>query len=80
MPTVAESIDVDPKTSVAGVDREFDAELIEQVPDTSIEWSSLDGTSHNGWVRSDLKRFKDGIEHQGHPDGGWRGTIVKGEA
>jgi uncharacterized membrane protein len=31
-------------------------------------------------VQSDLKRFKDYIEAQGHPDGAWRGTVVDGEA
>jgi uncharacterized membrane protein len=106
------------KTSIGGVTREFDAEIIEQVPDNSVVWSSLDGKSHSGWVRfepldaahsrvtveltwetenlterigaavgaddrqvrSDLKRFKDYIEQQGHPDGAWRGTVVNGEA
>ena len=106
------------KTKVGGVEREFDAEIVEQIPDTAIAWSSLDGKSHSGrvsfetkdtthcrvtvnldWeaenftekvgaavgaddrqVRSDLKRFKEYIENQGHPDGGWRGTVVDGEA
>jgi uncharacterized membrane protein len=106
------------KTSVGGVTREFDAEIVEQVPDTFIAWASLDGQTHNGrvrfqpqdlarcrvtvdldWdaenltekvgaavgaddrqVRSDLKRFKEYIEAQGHPDGAWRGTVVNGEA
>lgn len=106
------------RTSVGGVTREFDAEIIEQVPDTSIAWGSLDGKAHQGWVRfqpidathcrvivelswpaeniteklgaavgaddrqvrSDLKRFKEYIETQGHPDGAWRGAVVNGEA
>jgi uncharacterized membrane protein len=106
------------KTKVGGVEREFDAEILEQIPDTAIAWGSLDGKSHAGrvsfepkdvthcrvtvnleWeaenltekvgaavgaddrqVRSDLKRFKEYIEGQGHPDGAWRGTVVDGEA
>jgi uncharacterized membrane protein len=105
------------RTSIAGVTREFDAEIIEQVPDHLIAWASLEGKNHSGrvrfesvdptrcrvnvtfeWdaetvterlgaavgiddrrVRSDLKRFKEYIEGQGHPDGGWRGTVVNGE-
>jgi uncharacterized membrane protein len=106
------------KTSIAGVEREFDTEIIEQIPDTLIAWGSLDGKTHKGrvtfqprgaascivsvdldWeaenlvekagaaigaddrqVRSDLKRFKEYIEQEGHPDGAWRGTVINGEA
>ena len=37
-------------TSVGGVDREFDAEIIEQEPDQVVAWRSVDGTSHAGHV------------------------------
>jgi uncharacterized membrane protein len=36
--------------SIAGVKREFDAEITEQEPDQRIAWRSVDGTSHAGVV------------------------------
>jgi uncharacterized membrane protein len=101
------------RTTIGGVAREFDTEIVEQIPDTRIAWRSTDGTSHAGsvsfqslgeresrvtveleWtpanltekvgaaagiddrqVGSDLKRFKQYIEEQGHPDGAWRGSV-----
>lgn len=39
------------KTTIGGVTREFDAEIIEQIPDTSVVWGNLDGTSHQGSVQ-----------------------------
>jgi uncharacterized membrane protein len=38
------------KTSVGGVHREFDAEIVEQRPDEVIAWRSVDGTTHAGLV------------------------------
>jgi len=37
-------------TSIAGVTREFDTEIVEQIPDQRIAWQSVDGTSHRGVV------------------------------
>ncbi|WP_298331998.1 SRPBCC family protein [Haloactinopolyspora sp.] len=37
-------------TDIAGVTREFDAEITEQHPDERIAWTSTDGTSHAGVV------------------------------
>ena len=36
--------------SLAGVKREFDAEITEQEPDQRIAWRSVDGTGHAGVV------------------------------
>jgi uncharacterized membrane protein len=38
------------KISIAGVKREFDAEITEQHPDERIAWKSVDGTEHAGVV------------------------------
>jgi uncharacterized membrane protein len=38
------------KVSIAGIDREFDAEITEQHPDERIAWRSTDGESHAGVV------------------------------
>lgn len=38
------------KTSVGGVDREFDAEITEQHPDERIAWRAIDGKTHAGVV------------------------------
>lgn len=38
------------KVSIAGVKREFDAEITEQIPDTRIAWTSTGGESHAGVV------------------------------
>lgn len=35
---------------VAGVEREFDAEITEQTPDQRIAWKSIGGTTHAGVV------------------------------
>jgi uncharacterized membrane protein len=40
-------------TSIAGVEREFDTEIVDQVPDQRIAWQSVDGTSHRGVVSFD---------------------------
>jgi uncharacterized membrane protein len=38
------------KTSIGGVDREFDAEIVEQHPDERVAWRSTDGKTHAGVV------------------------------
>lgn len=38
------------RVKIAGVEREFDAEITEQIPDTRIAWQSVDGTTHAGVV------------------------------
>ncbi len=38
------------KTKIAGVEREFDAEISEQHPDHRIAWHSVEGTRHAGVV------------------------------
>ncbi|MFC0682208.1 SRPBCC family protein [Lysobacter korlensis] len=38
------------EVSIAGIDREFDAEITEQHPDERIAWRSVDGESHAGVV------------------------------
>lgn len=38
------------KTKIGGVEREFDAEIIEQHPDERVAWKSTDGTTHAGVV------------------------------
>ena len=40
-------------TSVAGVEREFDTEIVDQVPDQRIAWQSVDGVNHRGVVTFD---------------------------
>jgi len=37
-------------TKVAGVEREFDAEITEQHPDERVAWNSVDGKDHAGVV------------------------------
>jgi uncharacterized membrane protein len=38
------------KVSIAGVEREFDAEIVEQHPDERIAWNSVGGAEHAGVV------------------------------
>lgn len=38
------------KTKIAGVEREFDAEITEQHPDERVAWKSVDGKTHAGVV------------------------------
>lgn len=37
-------------TKIGGVDREFDTEIVEQLPDERVAWKSTDGTTHAGVV------------------------------
>jgi uncharacterized membrane protein len=47
------------EVSIAGVDREFDAEITEQHPDERIAWRSTDGESHAGVVT--FHRLEDAV-------------------
>lgn len=38
------------KVKIGGVEREFDAEIVEQHPDERVAWHSTDGTTHAGVV------------------------------
>ena len=38
------------KAEIAGVTREWDAEIVDQTPDQQITWHSLDGTDNEGTV------------------------------
>ncbi|WP_131741790.1 SRPBCC family protein [Actinomadura roseirufa] len=38
------------RTKVAGVTREFDAEITEQLPDERVAWKSVEGPTHAGVV------------------------------
>lgn len=37
-------------TKVAGVRREFDAQIVDQVPDQQVSWRVVDGPKHDGTV------------------------------
>ena len=39
------------RANIAGAEREWHAEITEQVPDELIAWASIDGKSHSGSVR-----------------------------
>ncbi|HEY0542475.1 MAG TPA: SRPBCC family protein [Actinoallomurus sp.] len=105
------------RVTMAGVTREFDAQITEQIPDERVAWHSVDGPDHAGVVtfhrtgedttrvttqmdvdpegfvenvadksgllkrraKSDLKRFKDFIEHRGRETGSWRGNVDRPE-
>ncbi|GCD22101.1 SRPBCC family protein [Cellulomonas algicola] len=38
------------RTSIGGVEREFDAQIIDQHPDQRVAWRSVDGPAHEGVV------------------------------
>ncbi|WP_136520084.1 MULTISPECIES: SRPBCC family protein [Cellulomonas] len=38
------------KTKIGGVEREFDAQIVEQEPDQVVAWRSVDGTAHAGHI------------------------------
>ena len=38
------------RTSVGGVEREFDAAITEQIPEERVAWHSVDGKTHGGVV------------------------------
>jgi uncharacterized membrane protein len=78
-------------TNIAGVRREFDTEITEQIPDERIAWKSIDGPEHSGVVtfhRLDDNRCKVMLQmtHEPHgvaeTAGEWLGIVgrrVKGD-
>jgi len=59
------------KIKVAGVEREFDAEVTEQHPEERVAWKSTDGTSHAGVVtfhKLDQNRTKVTVQLDWDPD------------
>jgi uncharacterized membrane protein len=60
------------EVSIAGVDREFDAEIVEQHPDERIAWNSVGGESHAGVVtfhRIDDDRTRVALQLEWEPEG-----------
>jgi len=60
------------RTRVAGVEREFDAEITEQRPDERIAWNAVDGTENAGVVtfhRLDENRTKVMLQLDVEPEG-----------
>ena len=60
------------KTKIAGVEREFDAEITEQQPDHRIAWRASDGTQHAGVVtfhRLDDARTRVMVQLDTEPEG-----------
>ena len=60
------------KISIAGVEREFDAEITEQHPDERVAWKSTDGTTHAGVVtfhKIDTNRTKVTVQLEWAPEG-----------
>ena len=59
-------------TNIAGVKREFDAEITEQTPDQRIAWKSTDGPTHAGVVtfhRLDEGQTKVMLQMEMRPEG-----------
>jgi uncharacterized membrane protein len=59
------------EVSVGGVDREFDAEIVEQHPDERVAWRSTDGTTHAGVVtfhRLDADRTRVAVQIDWEPE------------
>jgi uncharacterized membrane protein len=60
------------KTKIAGVEREFDAEITEQHPDHRVAWRSTSGTEHAGVVtfhRLDDNTTRVMVQLDTEPDG-----------
>lgn len=60
------------KTKIAGVEREFDAEITEQTPDQRIAWKSIGGTTQAGVVtfhRLDEGQTKVMLQMEIEPEG-----------
>ncbi|MFI9389881.1 SRPBCC family protein [Streptomyces bauhiniae] len=47
------------KTKIAGVEREFDAEIVEQIPDERVAWASISGDARQAGVVT-FHRLDDG--------------------
>lgn len=60
------------KVSIAGVKREFDAEITEQTPDERVAWRSTDGEDHAGVVtfhRIDADKTRIAVQLDWKPQG-----------
>jgi uncharacterized membrane protein len=60
------------RVRIAGVEREWDAEIIEQVPDERISWAAIDGTTNAGVVTFhplDANRTRVVLQLDLEPDG-----------
>jgi len=60
------------KVSIAGVTREFDAEITEQIPDTRVAWTSIGGEAHAGVVtfhRLDADKTRVSLRLDWEPEG-----------
>src|SRR5579875_447866 len=60
------------RTNVGGMEKEFDAEITEQLPDQRIAWKSISGSRHSGVVtfhRLDDNRSKLTVQMEVEPDG-----------
>lgn len=60
------------KVKIAGVEREFDATITEQVPDERVAWRSVDGEEHAGVVtfhRLDADRTRIALQLDWEPKG-----------
>lgn len=60
------------EVSIAGIDREFDAEIVEQHPDERIAWNSVGGENHAGVVtfhRIDDDRTRVALQLDWEPQG-----------
>ena len=67
------------KTKIAGIEREFDAQITEQLPDERVAWTATEGEKLgmvDRRVKGDLHRFKEFIESRGGiTTGAWRGKV-----
>jgi uncharacterized membrane protein len=60
------------KVSIAGVSREWDAEIVEQIPDERIVWAATDGTNNSGVVTFhpiDIGRTRVVLQLEMEPEG-----------
>lgn len=60
------------RVNLGGKVREFDAEIVEQIPDKRIAWRSIAGARHNGVVtfhRLDAKKCRVLLKLEYQPDG-----------
>ena len=60
------------RTKIGGQEKEFDAEITEQLPDHRIAWKSISGPQHAGAItfhRIDDKRCKLMVQMEVKPDG-----------
>jgi uncharacterized membrane protein len=60
------------KISIAGVHREFDAEITEQLPDERIAWKAIDGVEHAGVVtfhKLEPAKTRVTLQIDTHPEG-----------